>query len=290
MSTPEAERQARLRSLPALDRALAGVGQTAARLHRRMAVWIARRYLDEVRERIAAGEDARFEPAELKARLEEQVRPTLGRAVNGLGVVLHTGLGRSPLSKAAQEALAEVSEHFAALEINVRTGRRGSRYAHVEPLLCELTGAEAAMVVNNNCAATLLILTALAKGREVIVSRGQLIEIGGSFRIPDVMVQSGCRMVEVGTTNRTHLRDYVNAITPETAALLRVVQQPYRPNQVVAVASEGETARHPELVHHRPAQNGQATVYVCQNFTCRQPVTTVEALEELLEGAPTADG
>lgn len=228
MSISEGERQERLRALPAIDRALAGTGEVAAKLHRRMAVWIARRYLDEVRERLAAGQDTRFETEELKARLEEQVRPTLCRAVNGLGVALHTGLGRSPLSKAAQQALVDVSEHFAALEINIRTGRRGSRYAHVEPLLCELTGAEAALVVNNNCAATLLILTALARGREVIVSRGQLIEIGGSFRIPDVMRESGCRMVEVGTTNRTHLRDYVNAITTETAALLRVHTSNYR--------------------------------------------------------------
>lgn len=227
MSLPEEERQARLRALPAVDRALAGAAETI-RLQRRLAVWIARRYLDEVRVRIASGEDVRFEADELRARLREQERPTLCRAVNGLGVALHTGLGRSPLAKAAQQALVEVSEHFAALEINLQTGRRGSRYIHVEPLLCELTGAEAAMVVNNNCAATLLILTALAKGREVIVSRGQLIEIGGSFRIPDVMRESGCRMVEVGTTNRTHLRDYVNAITPETAALLRVHTSNYR--------------------------------------------------------------
>ncbi|MEO0085474.1 MAG: L-seryl-tRNA(Sec) selenium transferase [candidate division WOR-3 bacterium] len=228
MSIPEAEQQERLRSLPAVDRALSRVAETAARLHRRMAVWVARRYLEEIREQIAAGEDVRFEAEELRARLEEQIRPTLCRAVNGLGVVLHTGLGRSPLSRAAQQALVEVSEHFATLEINRRTGRRGSRYTHVEPLLCELTGAEAAMVVNNNCAATLLILTAMARGREVIVSRGQLIEIGGSFRIPDVMAQSGCRMVEVGTTNRTHLRDYVSALTPETAALLRVHTSNYR--------------------------------------------------------------
>jgi len=228
VSIAEAERQQRLRALPAVDKALAGVGTAAAGLHPRLAKWLARRYLDEVRQRLAAGENVRFDAGELKARLVEQSRPTLGRAINALGVALHTGLGRSPLSPAAQQALAEVSEHFSSLEINARTGRRGSRYVHVEPLLCELTGAEAAMVVNNNCAATLLILTVLARGREVIVSRGQLIEIGGSFRIPDVMLQSGCRMVEVGTTNRTHLRDYVNAITSETAALLRVHTSNYR--------------------------------------------------------------
>jgi L-seryl-tRNA(Ser) seleniumtransferase len=193
-----------------------------------MAVRAIRAYLDELRQKIQAGEDAAFARDELVRRLERERKPTLTRAVNGLGVILHTGLGRAPLSKAAQDALADVSEHFSSLEIDLETGRRGSRYRHIEPLLCELTGAEAAMVVNNNCAATLLILSGLAKGKEAIVSRGQLIEIGGAFRIPDVMMQSGCKMVEVGTTNRTHLRDYKNAITPETALLLRVHTSNYK--------------------------------------------------------------
>ena len=197
-------------------------------VHRRMAVRAIRAYLDELREKMQAGEAAAFAQDELVRRLERQRKPTLTRAINGLGVILHTGLGRAPLSRAAQEALADVSEHFSSLEIDIETGRRGSRYRHIEPLLCELTGAEAAMVVNNNCAATLLILSGLAKGKEAIVSRGQLIEIGGAFRIPDVMMQSGCKMVEVGTTNRTHLRDYKNAITPETALLLRVHTSNYK--------------------------------------------------------------
>jgi len=193
-----------------------------------MAVRTIRVYLDELREKIHAGEGVAYDQTELERRLERERKPTLTRAINGLGVILHTGLGRAPLSKAAQEALADVSEHFSSLEIDLETGRRGSRYRHIEPLLCELTGAEAAMVVNNNCAATLLILSGLAKGREAIVSRGQLIEIGGAFRIPDVMQQSGCKMVEVGTTNRTHLRDYKNAITSETALLLRVHTSNYK--------------------------------------------------------------
>jgi L-seryl-tRNA(Ser) seleniumtransferase len=193
-----------------------------------MAVRAIRAYLDELREKIQAGEAAAFAQDELVRRLQRERKPTLTRAINGLGVILHTGLGRAPLSRAAQDALTDVSEHFSSLEIDIETGRRGSRYRHIEPLLCELTGAEAAMVVNNNCAATLLILSGLAKGKEAIVSRGQLIEIGGAFRIPDVMMQSGCRMVEVGTTNRTHLRDYKNAITPETALLLRVHTSNYK--------------------------------------------------------------
>jgi L-seryl-tRNA(Ser) seleniumtransferase len=230
MSLPEAERQERLRGLPSVERALADeeVSRSAQLMHRRLAVRIVRGYLEETRQGLLAGRDVNFERAELCRRLRTGARPTLTRAVNGLGVVLHTGLGRAPLCRAAQQALVDVSEGFSSLEIDLWTGRRGSRYIHVEPLLCELTGAEAGMVVNNNCAATLLILSALARGREVVVSRGQLIEIGGSFRIPDVMLQSGCRMVEVGTTNRTHLRDYANAISSETAALLRVHTSNYR--------------------------------------------------------------
>ncbi len=218
------------RSLPSVDRLLADarLGPVLGRVHRRMAVRAVREYLEEVRADITAGRTREFCIEELRERLEGEIRPTLVRAINGLGVILHTGLGRVPLSRAAHEALADAAEHFCCLEIDRTTGRRGSRYRHIEPLLCELTGAEAAMVVNNNCAATLLILTGLARGREVVVSRGQLIEIGGAFRIPEVMLQSGCRMVEVGTTNRTHLRDYRSAISADTALLLRVHTSNYR--------------------------------------------------------------
>jgi len=229
-----------LRSLPSVDKLLNDekLAPVLGQVHRRMAVRAIRAYLDELRENLRKPSGDRphsgtvpiqaFSVDELVRRLERERKPTLTRAINGLGVILHTGLGRAPLSKAAQEALADVSEHFSSLEIDLETGRRGSRYRHIEPLLCELTGAEAAMVVNNNCAATLLILSGLAKGKEAIVSRGQLIEIGGAFRIPDVMQQSGCKMVEVGTTNRTHLRDYKNAITPETSLLLRVHTSNYK--------------------------------------------------------------
>lgn len=224
------ERQARLQQLPAVEKLLADerVRAAAGTLHPRLIKRVIREYLQEVRSEIINGRDAEFSLAELELRLLVARRPSLTRAINGLGVVLHTGLGRAPLPRVAQEALVDVSEHFSSLEINLLDGRRGDRYQHVEPLLCELTGAEAALVVNNNCAATLLVLSTIAQGREVIVSRGQLIEIGGSFRIPDVMRQSGCRMVEVGTTNRTHLRDYEQAITQETAAILRVHTSNYR--------------------------------------------------------------
>ncbi|MFO7675600.1 MAG: L-seryl-tRNA(Sec) selenium transferase [bacterium] len=230
MAELNAEQQARLRALPAVDKALADPALAAVlgRVPPRLAVRAVRGYLDEVRAALVAGAGAGYDLAELERRLAREARPTLTRVINGLGVVLHTGLGRAPLCAAAQEALADVSAGFSSLEVNRETGRRGSRGAHVESLLCELTGAEAAHVVNNNCAATLLILSSLAAGREVVVSRGQLIEIGGAFRIPDVMRQSGCTMVEVGTTNRTHLRDYARAVTPNTAAFLRVHTSNYR--------------------------------------------------------------
>lgn len=147
---------------------------------------------------------------------------SLKRVVNGSGVVIHTNLGRSPLSEAVRQHLSDISFGYSNLEYDLEKGERGSRYSHVERLLCELTGAEAALVVNNNAAAVLLSLSSLACGKEVVISRGELVEIGGSFRIPDVMRQSGALLREVGTTNRTHLRDYRTAVTPDTGLFLKV--------------------------------------------------------------------
>ena len=152
-------------------------------------------------------------------------RPHTARSIpviNATGVIIHTNLGRAPLSYAARQAMAAVASGYSNLEYDLEAGERGSRYIHAEQLLCRLTGAEAALVVNNNAGAVFLILAALARGREVVISRGQLVEIGGGFRIPDVMRQSGATLVEVGTTNRTHLSDFQEAIGPETALLLRV--------------------------------------------------------------------
>ena len=160
--------------------------------------------------------------------IEKAEQPNLRRVINATGIILHTGLGRAVLSKKAREALSEITRGYSSLEMNLETGERGRRDSNVHDLLCQLTGAESATVVNNNAAATMIILKTLAQGKEVIVSRGQLIEIGGSYRIPDVMRESGAKLVEVGTTNKTHLRDYKNAITPDTALLLHVHQSNYR--------------------------------------------------------------
>ncbi|CAG36420.1 L-seryl-tRNA(Sec) selenium transferase [Desulfotalea psychrophila] len=160
--------------------------------------------------------------------LKERQAPNLRRMINGTGVVIHTNLGRSLLSSQVAERLAQTASYYSNLEFDLATGKRGSRYSLVEDTICELTGAEAALVVNNNAAAVFLALDALCRGTEVIVSRGQLVEIGGSFRIPDVMARSGADLVEVGATNRTHLYDYEDAISEQTSMLLRVHTSNFR--------------------------------------------------------------
>ncbi|OEH85017.1 L-seryl-tRNA(Sec) selenium transferase [Desulfuribacillus stibiiarsenatis] len=164
----------------------------------------------------------------LKAMLEKDLQPNLKRVINATGVVLHTNLGRAILSKESTDMIVQVAESYNNLELNLDSGKRGSRYSHVEDLLCELTGAEAAMVVNNNAAAVLLVLREMAMGGEVIVSRGELVEIGGSFRVSEVMKESQATMVEVGTTNKTHLYDYENHITEATKLLLKVHTSNFR--------------------------------------------------------------
>lgn len=162
------------------------------------------------------------------AEIERRMTPHLKRIFNGTGIVIHTNLGRSILSEKMTDQLVQAGGYYSNLEFNLQTGKRGSRYSLVEDIICDLTGAEAALVVNNNAAAVLISLDTLAEGREVIVSRGQLVEIGGAFRIPDVMDKSGAKLVEVGATNRTHLHDYEDAITENTAMLLRVHTSNFR--------------------------------------------------------------
>lgn len=158
----------------------------------------------------------------IAAAVRDATRPSLRRVINGTGVVLHTNLGRAPLADVAIRAIGHVAEGYSNLEYDVETGQRGSRYSHCVGLLRQLTGAEDALVVNNCAAGLVLTLNALAQKKEVLVSRGELVEIGGSFRIPDIMARSGARLVEVGTTNRTHDDDYRRAITPKTAAIVKV--------------------------------------------------------------------
>ncbi|MGD9559056.1 MAG: L-seryl-tRNA(Sec) selenium transferase [Oscillospiraceae bacterium] len=206
-----------------------------------------REVLDELRSGILSGAVTEAWPLDkvcqaVQLRYEQNARMNLRPVINGTGVVLHTNLGRACLSARAVEAVCSVAASYSTLEYDPTAGRRGSRHDHVEGLLRRLCGTEAAMVVNNNAAAVLLMLTALAHGREVVISRGELVEIGGSFRVPDVMHQSGAVLREVGTTNKTHPSDYEQAIGPETAALLKVHTSNYR---IVGFVQEVEL---PQLV------------------------------------------
>ena len=225
--------QTELRKLPSVDRLLQEQPvQTLSREYgHSLVVEAIRVTLDDLRWRILAGADCPSQAellAEIGGRVAASTRPTLQPLINATGVIIHTNLGRAPLSDATLAAMQEAGTGYSNLEFDLAQGERGSRYDHAEELLRRLTGAEAALLVNNNAGALLLILTALARGREVVISRGQLVEIGGGFRIPDVMAQSGARLIEVGTTNRTYRRDYETAITEATALLLRVHSSNFR--------------------------------------------------------------
>ncbi len=199
---------------------------------RKYLVEVIREVLAEKRKVILSGHEPDLDlPTlwrEVEMKLEAKGAYHLRRVINGTGVVIHTNLGRSLLAAQALEQIQTTAQFYSNLEFDLEAGQRGSRYSHVEDLLIELTGAEAALVVNNNAAAVLLSLDTLAKGKEVIVSRGQLVEIGGSFRIPEVMTRSGAFLREVGTTNKTHLRDYEAVLTEQTALLLKVHTSNYR--------------------------------------------------------------
>jgi L-seryl-tRNA(Ser) seleniumtransferase len=211
----------RLRDLPSVD-------ELARDLKDPLAVGAAREVLARAREEIRVGAD----PGDLRARVRDDLarvrRPRLRRVLNATGVIVHTNLGRAPLAQEAIARIVEVARGYSNLEYDLGAGARGSRQDHLAAILRRLTGAEAALVVNNNAAAVLLALAALAEGREVLVSRGELIEIGDGFRIPDVLARSGARLREVGTTNRTRVADYERAIGPETALILRVHQSNFR--------------------------------------------------------------
>jgi len=228
------------RLLPSMDRVLAHLesgphSADFAHVPRPLVREAAQAFLDGLREEIKAGlvaDEASLAWDTLAARIacfaRSFVRPRFRRVLNATGVVVHTNLGRSVLPESAVTAVIDACRHYSNLEFDLSTGQRGSRHSLVESLLCQLTGAEAAIAVNNNAAAVFLVLESLCKGREVVVSRGQLVEIGGSFRVPEVMAKSGAILREVGATNRTHLRDYEAAIGPDTAALMRVHTSNFR--------------------------------------------------------------
>jgi L-seryl-tRNA(Ser) seleniumtransferase len=224
--------QSLLRRLPGVDHLIELVQQngTFSSIPKTVITRSIREILSELRQRIIADPPALDEHSLSQASLFAQVSQraaalqafNLQRTINATGVVIHTNLGRSCLAQAAIDQVATMAGRYSNLEFDLARGRRGSRYSAVEGLLCELSGAEAALAVNNNAAAVLLCLDTLAKGKAVVISRGELVEIGGSFRIPDVMAKSGAFLKEVGTTNRTHLRDYQQAVTNETGLLLKV--------------------------------------------------------------------
>jgi L-seryl-tRNA(Ser) seleniumtransferase len=244
-----------LRSIPSVDAVLNAeeCGRLVERYGREAVLAACRSVLETMRAEIQKEaspprEEGGITPdkvaAAVASHLDRKFRPSLRKAINASGILMHSGLGRAVLSEEAGRALAEVSGGYSTLALDIETGKRGNRDSHIASLLCELTGAEAATIVNNNAAATVLVLNTIAKGKEVIVSRGQLVEIGGSFRMPDVMTTSGAVLREIGTTNKTHLRDYEEAINEKTGAILRVHHSNYR---VVGFAEEPEIEALAEL-------------------------------------------
>ena len=242
------------RMIPAVDRLLetSGIKDISDEYPRNLILRAINEILAQTRKGIEKGEitgessaiDQGHIIGKIKERLEFLSRSSLRNVINATGVVIHTNLGRSLLAERVIEKFRDISGGYSNLEYDLEKGKRGSRYSHVEGILKELTSAEAAMVVNNNAAAVLITLETIAKDHEAIVSRGELVEIGGSFRIPDVMKKSGAAMVEVGTTNKTHLKDYEEAISPETAAILKVHRSNF---QIVGFNEEVERSALVEL-------------------------------------------
>ncbi len=270
-----------LRNLPSVDAVLRApaAGLAVARFGRAAAIAAVRGSLKEARAARAAPTSAEAVAADALSRLEAEAQPSLRPVFNLTGTVLHTNLGRALIAEAAVEAAAFAMRHAVALEFDLAAGRRGERDDHLRALLCELTGAEDATLVNNNAAAVLLVLNTLAKGREAVVSRGELIEIGGAFRMPEVMRSAGVKLVEVGTTNRTHLRDYVAAIGPKTGLILKVHPSNYRiegftaevaPRELAALARECDVP----LMHDL----GSGTLVDLDRFGLAHEPTVAEAV------------
>jgi L-seryl-tRNA(Ser) seleniumtransferase len=275
-----------LRAIPKVDEFLSWVEHIQAPV--RFVKAAVREVLAAEREIILGGRPRKAEDLDREAllakfdkRLKDKLTLNFRTVINATGVIIHTNLGRSLLPGVAMDSLVRVGSRYSNLEFDLTTGKRGSRYSLVEDLLCELTGAEAGLVVNNNAAAVLLALDTLAKNREVIVSRGQLVEIGGSFRIPEVMEKSGALLREVGATNRTHLRDYENAINEQTGLLLKVHTSNYR---IIGFTSEVSL---PEMVelgrrHNLPVMEdlGSGSLVDLSRFGLEKEPTVGERSEE----------
>ena len=273
------------RQLPSVEQLLQAPAAADLQAHygRPATLEALRAALDEIRRSIRAGEEPAVGESDLlawvDAYLATQFTPTLRPVINATGVIIHTNLGRSPLSVATRQAIQLAAENYNTLEYDLELGKRGSRSLHAQNLLTQLTGAEAASVVNNNAAAVLLTLMVLARDHEVIISRGELVEIGGGFRIPEVMAQSGARLVEVGTTNRTHLRDYEVAIGEETAAIMVAHHSNFKQIGFTAEPDLEELAelahRHDLLLLH---DLGSGTLLKTAPFGLAHEVTVQECL------------
>ncbi|NOZ07850.1 MAG: L-seryl-tRNA(Sec) selenium transferase [FCB group bacterium] len=217
-------RPSSLKTIPAVDELLFHLQPEKYSAPYALVLRTIRTAVKQVRQELLKGKEIADVPAYTRALagklLNTVTRSSLRGVINGTGIVLHTGLGRAPISEKLVDRVRDRISGYSNVELDIRTGKRGERIQHVEALLCTLTGAESAVVVNNNAAAVLIMLNSIAENKEVIISRGQQVEIGGSFRIPDVIRKSGCIMKEIGTTNKTHLRDYSAAVTPQTGAIL----------------------------------------------------------------------
>ncbi|TAK13487.1 MAG: L-seryl-tRNA(Sec) selenium transferase [Anaerolineae bacterium] len=275
-----------LSALPSVDRLLHSTeaAELIAEYGRPLTLEAMRQTLEEQRARLKAREVTLPTPDNLLRRVEEilcgWVKPTLLPVVNATGVILHTNLGRAPLSEAALNAIQGVSQGYSSLEYDLDSGQRGSRYLHAEDLLKKITGAEAALVVNNNAAALMLALAALARGKKVLIGRTQLVEIGGGFRIPEVMKQSGARLAEVGATNRVHLEDYATAIEEGD---IRLVMRAHRSNfRIIGFHSEPDLAELTQLAHRHdlPVLDdlGSGTLLATERFGLQHEMMVQESL------------
>lgn len=285
-------KQSLLRSIPKIDDLLMHpiIEERLHLIPRDLVVAIIREVIQETREHILALDAAALESMtalnteglvlKIRDQIDEEAAFSLKRVINTTGVVLHTNLGRSLLPKSMMGHLSDVATGYSTLEFDIHNGKRGSRYSHVEKLLCRITGAEAALVVNNNAAAVLLALSTAANGKEVVVSRGELVEIGGAFRIPEVMKQSGACLIEVGATNKTHLRDYEQVIHEGTGAVLKVHTSNYR---ILGFTQEVESQALCELCHEKGVlvmeDIGSGSLIDLSKYGLTKEPTVIEALK-----------